>query len=422
MYHKTKLDNGVRVVTAPLPERHSAALGIWIKVGGRYETEANKGISHFLEHLLFKGSTRYSCRALKESIEGVGGSLNGFTSEEATCYLAKVPLRHLDKALDVLSDMVCHPLLREEDVAKERTVILEELKMYKDHPQSHVWELLDELMWPKQPLGASIIGTIESLHGLTSDTIKRFKEDTYTPPDIVVAAAGSLQHERFLKKVARAVASLNGDSATSCAAAVEEQDAPRISLVDKATEQTHLLLGFHSLRKDHPLKYALSLLHVIVGGNMSSRLFETVREEKGLAYEIGTQVKRFSDTGSFVVHAGIDNGKVMPALELIVRELATIKAGLVTKDELNRAKEFFMGQLLLQFEDAMDQMLWIGETMVGLGKTYSFQTVIKEVAAVTREDIRTVARGLLIDRKACLALIGPQEKKRQDMLDCLHFA
>src|SRR3989338_2063513 len=215
MYRKTILENGLRIITHPMRRMQSVALGIWIKVGGRYENPDYKGIAHFLEHLAFKGSKKYSCRKIKESIEGVGGSLNGFTSEELTCYLAKLPSPHLNLGLNVLSDMAVNPLLQPVDIEKERTVILEEAKMYKDLPQSHVYELLDELLWPDQPLGMTIIGTPESISRIDKESLSAFKNQYYAPSNIVVSAAGPLEHNKFTERIKNIFSRLKNKNASA---------------------------------------------------------------------------------------------------------------------------------------------------------------------------------------------------------------
>ncbi len=410
MYTKTTLSNGLRVVTCRMPRAQGTAIGIWIKVGGRYETEQNKGISHYLEHLLFKGSRKYSCRKLKEAIEGVGGSLNGFTSEEVTCFLAKLPIRYLPLAIDVLSDMVMHPLLPAQEVEKERTVILEEVKMYKDLPQHYVYDLLDGLMWPKQPIGLSIIGTAESVGSITCNDLTVYQRSHYTAANIVVSAAGDLSHRQLCRRLESIFCRHKTGNVYAVQPAREIQDKPNLFIYDKGTEQTHLALGFHSFQRDHPLKHAVSLLHIILGGNMSSRLFEQIREKRGLAYEIGVNVKRFSDTGAFIVHAGIDNSKVVEAVKLIMTELAKPKQGLVSPGEFKRAKEFYLGQLMLALDDVMDVMLWTGETAVMLDRIITLQEIIREVGRVTRDDIRKVARMILLKERLNVAIIGPLEK------------
>jgi predicted Zn-dependent peptidase len=399
----------------------SAAVGIWIKVGGRFESGANKGISHFIEHLLFKGSKKYSCRKIKEAVEGVGGSLNGFTSEELTCYLIKAPERYLKLALDILSDMVINPIFAPQEIEKERTVILEEIKMYKDLPQSHVHELLDELLWPHQPLGESIAGSQESVKNITRQDLLDFRRGHYTAPNIVVSAAGRFIPEELTVAVKKNFSKLPQKNRNTFVPAKEAQRKPQLHILDKQTEQSHLALGFHSFRRGHSLKHALALLHIILGANMSSRLFNEVREKRGLAYEIGTQARYFLDTGSFLVHAGIDNHKVPQAVEVILKELSRIRGELVSADEFKRAKEFYLGQLMLALEDTLDHMLWIGESTSSLNRTYSLEEVVKEVQRLSRADIRSAAQSIFKEESLNLALIGPLSAQHEAINRKLHL-
>jgi predicted Zn-dependent peptidase len=414
MYKKEVLDNGVRIITSCGKDRQSFALGIWLNVGSRFESPQIWGISHFLEHLVFKGTKKYSCQQIKESIEGVGGSLNGFTSEEATCYLVKIPATYVDMAVDILSDMVINPTVPAKEVEKERTVILEEIKMYKDLPQSYVHELLDRLLWPDQPLGMSVLGTNETVSNINREQLLGYKEDHYTPQNIVISAAGRLNHEQLVKKINLKFGRIKKKELNTAKPALKSQKRPRTDLFDKNTEQTHLALGFHGLKRDHPLKYGLGLLNIILGANSSSRLFNEIREKRGLAYEIGTNLKRLKDTGAFIVHAGVDNDKATRTIALILEQLQKTKDRLVEKDEFKRAKEFYFGQLMLSLEDTMDQMLWIGESTLSLNRTFSVKDVIREVGRVKRGDLRDLSRLIFRQENINLAVIGPvKDRQRQ---------
>jgi predicted Zn-dependent peptidase len=420
-YKKTILNNGLKIITHAMTQMQSVALGVWIKVGGRYESGELKGIAHFLEHLAFKGTKKYSCRKLKESIEGIGGSLNGFTSEELTCYLAKLPANYLDLALDILSDMVINPLLQGDDIEKERTVIIEEIKMYKDLPHSYVHELLDELLWPQQPLGTTISGTIESISRISKFDMSSFKEAHYTTPNIVISAAGMLEHNTFRRRIEKIFSGLGGKNINRFLPVKEEQTKPQLKIFAKDTEQTHLALGFHGLKRDHSLRYALWILHIILGANMSSRLFNELREKRGLAYEIGTQTKYFQDTGSFIVHAGIDNRKVNEAIRLILKELDKVRHKLVSIDEFKRAKDFYLGQLMLSLEDTLDHMLWIGESTTTLDEVYTLGEIIKKVKRIKREDIQELSCQIFKEKNLNLALIGPLGSSEQTIYNELYL-
>ncbi|MFH0918632.1 MAG: pitrilysin family protein [Candidatus Omnitrophota bacterium] len=421
MYRRQKLNNGLRIITKHSSSVQSVSLGIWINIGSRYEVPEQKGISHFLEHLLFKGSKKYSCRAIKESIEGVGGALNGFTSEEHTCYLVKIPHRYLPSILDILADMVVNPRLAPADIEKEKTVVLEELKMYQDLPQSYVYELLDQLLWPAQALGSPVIGTVETVNNISRQALKSFQGSHYSAANIVISAAGLLDYDLLVKKVSAIFSPLKGAKLNTFLKAQERQNHPQLKIFHKATEQTHMALGFHALKRDHPLRHAQAILHIILGANMSSRLFNEVREKRGLAYEIGTGLKRFHDTGVFLVHAGIDNRKVGDCLKLIFQELGKIKKSPVTKDEFKRAKEFYLGQLSLALEDTMEYMLWMGESVACLDKVYSLEQIIKEVNRVQPPDVGAVAGQIFRNETLNLALIGPLKKSEKQIYSKLNL-
>jgi len=416
MYKKSRLKNGLTIVAHPMPERQSVSIGIWIKIGSRYEAKDKKGISHFLEHLLFKGTRRYSCRKIKESLEGVGGSLNGFTSEELTCYLVKIPGRYLDLALDILSDMVLYPTIPEAEVNREKQVILEEIKMYRDQPQSHVHELLDALLWPGQPLGIPVIGKADLVSRISRHDLRDFRRDNYTPSNIVVSAAGALDYKRFYRSVNRIFSKQRHQTENSFIPARQFQSSPRARLFRKDNEQTHISLGFHGVSRSDPSRYALALLHVILGGNMSSRLFHELREKRGLAYEIGTHIRRFYDTGAFTVHAGVDNNKMVGALQVIFKELKKIKENLVGVEEFKRAKEFYLGQLSLAMEGTMDNMLWIGESVSTKGKTYTLVDIVSRINSLKRQEIRSVARKIFDKSKINLAAVGPIKISQKEVL------
>ena len=411
LYKKSTLDNGLRVISCTMAERKSLALGIWVAVGSRYESSEEAGISHYLEHMVFKGTKNYTCQQIKESIEGVGGAFNGFTSEELTCYFVKMPSRYLERGIDILSDMVIHPLLRNEDVRKERTVILEEIKMYKDQPQSFVYELLDSLLWPGHPLGTSTLGCEETVSAVTSRALNAYRSTCYVAANIVISAVGPFDHATLVRKVQSKFKALKKGLPNHYILAQPAQAAPQVHILAKETEQSHLVIGFHGLKRNDPLRYSLAMLHIILGANSSSRLFNEIREKRGLAYEIGTQVKFMADTGAFIVHAGIDNTKVEDTVKLIFDGLQRVKDRPVSADELKRAKEYYLGQLTLAMEDTMDQMLWIGETTTTLDKTFSLDDIIAEVNMVSARDIQKVSRMLLKTENINFAMIGPWANK-----------
>jgi len=423
MYKKSILDNGLTVATHYMSGRVSVSLGIWIKVGARYESLTNAGISHFLEHLLFKGTKKRNCDEIKQSIEGLGGSLNAFTAKEATCYLAKIPLKHFSSSLDVLTDMVLNATLSECDIKTERKVILEEIRMYKDLPGHFVVDLLSRLLWPNQPLGMNTAGEASSVRSITRKHLLNYRQKFYCLNNIVVVACGSLPHQKVLRAVKKCFsakpsrAKIKGYFGASC-----KQTHPQLDLQFKDTEQTHLALGLHGVSRKDPERFALALLHTILGANMSSRLFSKVREEKGLAYEIGSWIKFFADTGAFIVHAGVDNRRVFEAVDVIMKELQRVRVENVQKNELKRAKEYCIGQLMLALEDTSDHMLWLGEGVIGARKFLTPTEVIQRIKKVTASNIRCMAGRIWQNNNLNLALIGPlKDKDRKKIRKRLTF-
>lgn len=416
MYEKSILNNGLRLVTHRMPQRSSAALGIWIGVGGRYEEGPNKGVAHLLEHLSFKGTKKYSGNRIKETIEGLGGSLNAFTSEEFTCYLTRIIAKHLPLALDILADMVLEPLLAEKDLEKEKSVILEEIKMYRDLPQAYVNELLDELLWPNHPLGMNLAGSPESVSAFTRMQVADFQARFYQPANIVVSLSGDIAHKKVLELLAKKFSKAKAKTIINFKKVKSVQGEPHSRFFYKKTEQSHLAIGYLAYRRTHPDKHSVSLLHIILGANMSSRLFNEVREKKGLAYEIGTQPRYFYDTGAFFIHAGVDNRKVIPAVSTILNEMHKIAKRLVSKKEFLRAKEYYTGQLLMSLEDTLDHMLWIGEQECALRKIKTAQDILNEINKVTIEDLLRVAQDIFRAHKLSAALIGPQPENEQSKI------
>ena len=419
MYQRTALNNGIRVVTNEMKERESLALGIWVAVGGRYEDDKNKGAAHFLEHIVFKGTKSYACQEIKEKIEGVGGSLNAFTSEEYTCYFAKIPSKHLETTFDILAEMVLVPLITKKDVDKERTVILEEIKMYRDLPQYLVGELLDELVWPNIPLGKRLAGTPESVGAMSHEDLKSFHRQHYAAGNIVVTASGKIAHPSFVNLVKGRFAQSERNRLSSFIKFQDTQQKPKVKFFRKETEQMHLALGSIGLDSSHPDRYALILFNIILGANMSSRLFSEVREKRGLAYAISSGVKYLKDTGLFTVRAGVDNNKITDALKVILNELDKIKKNGVTKSEFTRAKDYYLGQILLELEDTLEHMFWIGEATVSLDRIRTLQDVLKEVKKIDLADIKRVAALVLKREKLNVSLVGPLKDQQEKQIRTL---
>lgn len=417
MYKKIGLKNGVRVILHNMPHMESAAIGIWVAVGSENENEKISGISHFLEHMVFKGTPTRSARKIKEEIEGKGGSLNGFTSEDITCYMAKVSSRHADIALDVLSDIALHARMDKKDIERERTVIIEEIKMYRDLPNHHVHDMLNEMMWPGHPLGLPVAGNIKSIQGISREDLLDYKNSNYIPKKLTLVICGRLDTGALIQKIEEQFRLKPGARPLTVAEFVSVQSRPQAKILHKGTEQSHLSMGMHTFGRTHPDRYALSLLHVILGANMSSRLFENVREKKGLAYEIGSEIRRHRTTGAFIVNAGVEHKNVLKAVSIIIKELRKIKLVPVPATELKRAKEFFKVQLLLALEDTLEHMLWLGENILSLDRVPDKNEVIKKVDSVTSGDLQRVAETVFRNKNINLAVIGPEKDSEKAKIE-----
>ncbi len=416
MHKLDVLKNGLRVATVSMPHMESVALGIWIKAGGRYENTKNNGISHFLEHMVFKGTTTRTGKDIKESIEGIGGTLNGFTGEESTCYFVKLDHRHLDLGLEILSDMVLSPKLNKSDIQKERGVILEEIKMYMDLPNHYVHDILSKLMWPKHPLGMPLAGTFETVKKMTRENMLGYKDKFYSPKNIVVACCGKVDAEYFLDRVKHCFKKHKTAPGTHLKKMDSKQTRMRSNFLYKDTEQAHLAMGFHGVSMVHPDRYATDLMHVVLGGNMSSRLFHEVREKRGLAYDISSSAKHYTDAGCFVVSAGINNKELMAAVDIIIKELNKIKDKKIRLDEFRRAKDFCRGQLLMALENTLPHMTWIGEKITNNDPMHSIDSILERLDKVTIDDINRVAKHTFRKSNMSLAMIGPANKNEKESI------
>lgn len=416
MHNITKLDNGLTVVTERMPNMHSAAIGFWIKTGGRYEPENLQGISHFTEHLLFKGTKNRDYKQIKEAIEGVGGAFNAFTAEEYTCYYVKIVSKYLDIAVDVLSDMVLNPLFKDKEINKEKHVIVEEIRMYKDMPSQYVHELLDEMLWPNHPLGRSLLGTFDTIAAMTQQNLIDYKKKYHTPSNIIITASGDIDNNAIMNLIKKQFNKKYKKSNLNYEKAAKKQNRPNINFHNKPTEQTHICMAVHGLNRTHPDRYAERVLNVILGGNMSSRLFNEVREKRSLAYEIGSGTKEYTDSGALYVHAGVDNNKAKETISVIVSELEKFKLKKVTEKELTQAKEYYKGRLLMGLEDNMANMMFLGEQITSTGNIFTKDEIIKMISNVDFDTIKKTAKTLFMDKSLNMAIIGPQDSKEKKVI------
>lgn len=415
MYRIEKLSNGMTVVVTEMPSRDSVAVGIWAKVGARYEDKRLSGIAHFTEHLLFKGTKTRSARKIKESIEGLGGVFNAFTGEESTCYFVKILKDHFKLTFDVLADMIQNSLFRPLDIERERTVILEEIKMYQDQPSQLVQERMNQLLWPNQSLGRNVAGTHETVSGIKRGDFLDFKRKFYHPRNLLVTVCGDVPAERVIEQAEKHFSGYDGGKTSHFSRANSVQHKPRFDFFHKETEQTHVVLGFHGPARTRAEKYRFALLNVILGGNMSSRLFEEVREKRGLSYEIKSSLFFFQDAGGFTISEGVEKKKLALSIRVILKELRKIRKKTVGSEELRRAKDYYLGQLYLALEDTLDQMVWLGEKAMYLDRVPSRDEIRDEIEKITAKDVREIANRYLKTGNLNLAIVGstPQEVQRQ---------
>ncbi len=407
MYQKITLDNGLRVITATMPHTRSVSICIFIGVGSRYETETQAGISHFIEHLCFKGTPkRATAREISEAIEGVGGILNGGTDKEITVYWCKVAQQYFPLVLDVLTDMLLHSRFDPVDIEKERQVIIEEINMSKDSPSQQVDMLIDELLWPNHPLGRDITGSKESVAAITRDMMLDYMAGQYQPDNTVIAIAGNIQHQQAVTAVSQALGGWTNQQPRSGYLTYKGQQNRRLQVETRDTKEAHLCLALPGLPLLHPKRFTLDLLNVILGEGMSSRLFVEIRDKLGLTYSIHSYVEHFLDSGSVTVYAGVEPKNLSIVIKAILEQLAQLKE-LVPESELSKAKELSKGRLLLRMEDSRSVAGWVGGQEILTGRILNVEQVVSIIDAITAEELRQLAQELLVGSHLRLAIVGP---------------
>ena len=410
MYRKTTLDNGLRVITARMPHTRSVSVCIFIGVGSRYEAEAEAGISHFIEHLLFKGTQkRPTAREISAAIEGVGGILNGGTNKELTVYWCKVAQPHFPLALDVLVDILLHSKFDPEEIEKERQVIIDEIGLSKDFPSQRVDMLIDELLWPNHPLGRDIAGSKESVAAIPRDMMLDYMASQYLPDNTVVTIAGNIQHREMVTAVSQAMGNWTNSQPRSQYSAYKEQPAPRLCIETRDTEQAHLCLGLPGLSLLHSKRFTLDLLNVILGEGMSSRLFTEIRDKLGLAYSIHSYIEHFLDSGSVTVYAGVEPKNLQAAIKAILEQLSQLRES-VPESELSKAKELSKGHLLLRMEDSRNVAGWLGGQEILTKHILSVDEIVSIIDAITADELKQLAKELIADSQLHLAIVGPIAK------------
>ncbi|KJR48321.1 peptidase, M16 family [Desulfosporosinus sp. I2] len=405
MYQKTLLPNGVRIITEEIEHVRSAAFGIWVGAGSRDEREGYEGISHFIEHMFFKGTEHRSARVLAESLEAVGGQLNAFTTKEYTCYYAKILDEDLDLAIDVLSDMFFCSLFDEKEIEKEKNVVIEEIKMYEDSPDELIHDVFSEHVWNDHPLGKPILGTEESIRSLSREKIMLFLTEHYAPDNIVIAVAGKIKHEEVVKKLSSQFGTFQRGGRRVLEGTPTGQKVERYQ--PKETEQMHILLGVPGLGQDDEDIYAMHIFNNILGGGLSSRLFQEIREQRGLAYSVYSYHSTYVDTGLFAVYAGTSPKNTTEVIECILKELNDIRQKGISSDELERTKAQIKGSLYLGLEAVSSRMSRLGKTELTYNRVLSPEEVVGKLEKVTLDDVLRVIGRLWQKDKISIMTLGP---------------
>lgn len=405
MYKKTILDNGLKVLTEYIPGFRSVSLGIWINIGSKYETEKQNGMSHFIEHLMFKGTRKYSAKDIAKIMDTLGGMLNAFTEKEQTCYYAKVSDYHLEEAVELLSEMLLHSVFDKDEIEREKAVVLDEIRMSNDAPDEYVFELFYKSLWPNNALGRSTLGTEEIISGIKRENMIKFINHHYTPSNIIVTAAGNVQHDKLLKQVDKIFGSLKGKGKHKEESYIKTSKKKLIEF--KECEQAYICMGGEGLSQRNEEKYKVFVLDSILGGSMSSRLFQEIREKRGLVYTISSFQHAFYNAGCFAVYASTHTKNINKIIDLTFNIIDKLKKNGPTKEEIKRAKEHIKGGLILNFESTINRMLRLAKSEFYNGKLIEFDEILRKIENVTYEDLLYAANKYLNKDKFSLTILGP---------------
>jgi predicted Zn-dependent peptidase len=411
-YEVHRFDNGLIVATASMPHMASVSVGLWVGVGGRFESAQLNGASHFIEHMLFKGTERRTARQISQAVEGIGGYLNAFTGEESTCFYAKARAEHFEHVVSVLADMFLHSRFEPGEINKEREVIKEESAMYLDQPQHLVQDLLNEAMWPDHPLGRSVTGTDRSLNALGRKQLLQFRANNYVAPALVIAVAGNIEHARVLRSLKPLLPGIGGGKRPNFLQAQDGQTSPQVRLVTKQTSQLQLALGLRVCSRHDDKRFSLRVLNTLLGENASSRLFQVLREERGLAYSVHSSVSHFDDVGCLSISAGLDCSELSRTLQLIIKELRRFVDEAPNARELQQARDYLIGQMEIALESTDNQMMWLGEQLLGYGRVIPAEEIKRRVFQVNPSDVRKVAREFIRPERMTAAVVSPLKSDR----------
>ena len=415
----TVLPNGVRVISEWMPHVRSVSVGIWLDAGSRRESPVESGLSHFIEHMVFKGTARRSAEEIARSVDSLGGNLDAFTGKELVCFNVKVLDEHLDQAFDIIADMVLHPAFREDDIEKEKGVILEELKMEVDNPEYLLHETFSANFWRGHALGQSIIGTKQTIRSFNGKMVRDFYKAIYTPRNIIITAAGHVPHQRLVEIVSGHFASLPKRAAGAPAKAPVPQ--ARLIVKEKSSlEQVHLILGVPAHPVAHPRRFSAYVMNTLLGGSMSSRLFQNIREQRGLVYSVFSELNAYRDSGVLATYAGTSRQALPEVIDLIRAEFGKMKNEPVPADELERGKNHLKGSVMLGLESTSSRMTNLARQELYFGRFISLDEVVAEIDAVTAESVQQTAVELFKTENIAAAVLGrlPGFRLRREDLAC----
>ena len=412
---RTVLSSGLRIVTEEVSSVRSAAVGIWVNIGSRDEAPATAGASHFLEHLLFKGTPRRNALEISSAIESVGGEMNAFTSKEYTCFYARVIDTDLPMAVDVISDLITSSIVTAEDVDAERKVVLEEIAMRDDDPSDLVHDLYAETYYGDTALGRPILGTIDSINNMSRSTVFNYYKKRYLPQDLVVAVAGNIKHKRVVAMVEEALSRDNfldvqGTPQIRPNTAVKGVKQGRVGIIYRKSEQAHMFYGMQGVARNDDRRFTMGVLSSALGGGMSSRLFQEIREKRGLAYSVYSYAQQFAGSGQIGFYAGCNPSKATEVINIIQEVLADVASNGMSHEEIERAKGAVRGSLVLSQEDSASRMSRIGKSEIVYGNIMGFDEILKAVARVTPEDVRVIASEFLT-KTPTLGVVGPYKSQ-----------
>ena len=387
-----------------MPHVRSVSIGVWLARGSRHEPQEQSGIAHFVEHMLFKGTSTRSAEDIAQAIDSIGGQMDAFTAKEYASYYIKVLDEHLPLAVDVLADIVRRPAFSADDIEREKKVVLEEIKMVEDTPDDLVHELFTENFWVDHPLGRPILGIRDTVDGLTQEGLRRYFANVYTAPNMIIAVVGNIEHQQVRDLVERAFGSVSSESVGFATAPPRVE--PRIIIRNKELEQSHVCLGTSSYQQDHEDRYSSYVLNTVLGGSMSSRLFQNVREKRGLAYAVFSGLSAYRDAGSMTIYAGCANHAIGELIDVVVVELKRIKDEPFPETELRRAKDHLKGSLMLNLESTSSRMSHLARQEIYFDRQFGLDETLEGVERVTQDDVQRVARDLLRDGALAATVLG----------------